>query len=1314
MNEQLIFQLLFEIGGQPLVDQFRASLDATRKSAEGMSPGLKAAADEIDALTNKASKIEAFAALKAQTNETANSLAAAKAGLAALNAEFDRGDTSSVKVTRAFAQAEQQVARLTTQHNSLSAQLQRSGADLQRAGISTSNLAGAHAELSSKIAGSVQNFISLTNSSGQHVSALERIKQGATSVGGAIKNVGEFALSTGRRLLEISGIAGVVTTALAAISGFKFFETGAEEASALDTSLAKLRATTNATGDELERLQRVAEEAGKATNTSATESVDALASLTSELGNQEAAVDALVPTLTLAKAAQISVADAVKVVTDSLKAFQIPASQSKEVVDLLAATALKTDANLGALTQAFGQLAPEAHELGFSFRDTVAVLGLLQTRGLSAEQASKSLRTAFAELANHSSQLSKDLAGLGIKTDSLENIIDGLAKAGPRGTEALQSLGAKGGNALLTLVQEGVGGLQQFQARLGDTAGAAKRTADILDDTIRNAAGNIRRDFRELAGDAVAGGIDPLKNELEKLDNEIKTVSNTTAFQRIKQAIADFVAEGVKKIDEFIHSFDFESASKSIADFVTGAAQSFKSIGEGFGAVKTVVSGVVTTIGAAVNVVQTFFYGVASATDLFIAGLLKAYQSLRVIGGASLQELQTIQEQVDTYYESAKEFNEKSANSYENLKDKITSFADAVLASGNAAKDAAPKHQEHAAAVEKTGSAVDEARRKYDALPASIRSSLPPFEKLLEAANRAAAAGKTSGEVIASASEKADDAAARAAAAFQNQQQKIIAARDAADQARAKLEALAQSGDANTDAFRAAQAELAAAERELRNLTSSADAAKPSLHDLKAAFSELGIQSQQALQQAADNAKNAFDTIQAGSDGSKAALADEQNAFLAYAQKRLAASAQLGDAARQQVKEELESKAAILDITGALADLEKQSDSSQAATTSDAQRAAAALNNEANAARRLANSFSGGGGGGGGGKPLDEATRKATEEIHKYGDDGGESLAKLDEALANTRQSFLNLSPAAAKAFDAHLVSDFNSAVDSTGIGLGRVISAMNSAAAETQRDVANQRKQLDELIDSLNNTGQAGRNAFGGIDQYAGKSVEEIQAMIDSIKNGTSQFNLLGQQDLSRLLSALDAAKQKAEAAAQAAKQAADEFDNLAKSIHDQLLQEQGDQLDLENERHQEELAKLKELADEGKIDAQKYAQAVADENALHELKLQHIEEQQQKDAEAKKQQQQQPTGGGGGGSGGGSGSGGGQQQQGGGGGFNGQQQDQSGKSGGVSDQKQPPALHPITINLGDLKAQVHATPSNADILQKVLSELIFSQSRS
>ena len=239
----------------------------------------------------------------------------------------------------------------------------------------------------------------------------------------------------------------------------------------------------------------------------------------------------------------------------------------------------------------------------------------------------------------------------------------------------------------------------------------------------------------------------------------------------------------------------------------------------------------------------------------------------------------------------------------------------------------------------------------------------------------------------------------------------------------------------------------------------------------------------------------------------------------------------------------------------------------------------------------------------------------AAEKYDRFKDVGEEGFAALVKGIADTRAGFLSLSDAAAKFYDSELkgIFDFTTESDSAGAGFQRVAVAMAEAADVTNKAIAIQRNQLAGEIDQINQLGTASHHSLGSFGEDADKASARMSALADLIKEGKYQAGLLGQADLAPLQQALEAAAQRAQQLAQQTRQDIDAFNQLAQSAQDALDQEEGNQGSLEDRRHQKTLKDLQDAAKAaGKLNSDTYLQAVADENKLHELKLQHIREQQ------------------------------------------------------------------------------------------------------
>ena len=143
---------------------------------------------------------------------------------------------------------------------------------------------------------------------------------------------------------------------------------------------------------------------------------------------------------------------------------------------------------------------------------------------------------------------------------------------------------------------------------------------------------------------------------------------------------------------------------------------------------------------------------------------------------------------------------------------------------------------------------------------------------------------------------------------------------------------------------------------------------------------------------------------------------------------------------------------------------------------------------------------------------------------------------------------------------------------------------------------------------------GGAGQTSLGGVAQATNADIAGMQAFSDSIKNGSFQLGILNKSDLSGLQGAIDGAINRAKALADAVQQAKDTLAAKSSSAQDAIDQATGNLDAIEERRHRKELADLRDIATKaGELNTKAFNDAVAKENKLHELNLQHIKEQQQ-----------------------------------------------------------------------------------------------------
>lgn len=1041
----------------------------------------------------------------------------------------------------------------------------------------------------------------------------------------AEKSIGtETAFGFVKQHLEELTLAALALSA--AFKGIEFGKESLKNAEDVESSLSRVRALAKDGADAFGEMDDAVEKAARAVNVSTQESASGLAALVSTGMSAKDAMEALVPTLQLAKIAQIDVGQASQIVTQNLQAFNLPASDAQKIVDQLTEASHGAAGGLGAMSATLAQLAPDAKALGLSFIDTVSVLGVLNDKGVDATKSVRGLRTVFQELQNPASNLRQELFALGDGTGNFSTAITTLNSGTPRAQQALQSLSGSARTLVQALGEAGPGAISAFNAKLQETGGLADRVAKALDDNLGGASKRFGFAIESIGEKLAKPVLAPFADELGKLAGELNKFADSSDFAEIQTQIGEMARNAAKAIDELVHSIDWKSFLKDGKETLSGLSDSFAKLSENVTSVATGIGKVMDGLGVAYHAASTTLHAAAQAATSSLGsiaeGVGSATLALNKLTGTSTDAAQSLLEVGKNLHGASDLIGGETTQQIEATQKGLDSLvgsaqkaATATQAHGAAASEAAPKIEDHAKASEKSAAASENLTQHLGLVP--------------EYLEKTAGAAEATIPYLAKVS---DEAIHLGGGALQDARKAL------ADTAKAFAD-LQRDSSATPQAIEAARQAFIAANRELEKLQANTQVAIVGLGQFDDRMKLAGIQSQQSLGETANTLKTLFDDAQKASDGSAASIADLQNIFLKYAQARLAATAQLDEGAQASAQSDLEAKAAALGLAEALERIEKGAGGAGNALAGAGNKASQFTQGATQASGSMDN--------------LTQSTEESQKQFTEWGQNADKASVALGNAKANTahandgmkalsegiaaaRNMFLSISDAAAKAYDTILQGAFKMGHSDDGSGFDRVARAMQTALDKVNAEIAAQRTALNGLIGTYNEMGNESVADFLKSGKSAESATAGIDAMIASIKNGTYNMGLLGKQDMAGLLSALEAAKQRTDALAQAAEQAKQQFEDMAQRIHDDLLQEQGDQDALENERHQKALQNLSDEAKQtGQLDSATYAKAVADENALHDLKMKHLQEQQQQ------QQKSSGAGGGGSSSGGGSGSG-------------------------------------------------------------------------
>lgn len=212
-------------------------------------------------------------------------------------------------------------------------------------------------------------------------------------VAGALGSIGAAAETAGRAL-TLGVTAPLMTAAGAAIQTGMQFDASMSNVYGLMSSL-------NLSQEQMDALRDTAREMGATTKFSASEAADAMGYM-ALAGWDDAQVIAGIPgVLNLAAAANMDLAKASDIVTDTMTPFGMAAERAGEAADVFAYAQANSNTTVEALSEAMKYAAPTADAFGMTLQDTAAAMGVLANAGIKGSQGGTTLNAMLRDMKNN-------------------------------------------------------------------------------------------------------------------------------------------------------------------------------------------------------------------------------------------------------------------------------------------------------------------------------------------------------------------------------------------------------------------------------------------------------------------------------------------------------------------------------------------------------------------------------------------------------------------------------------------------------------------------------------------------------------------------------------------------------------------------------------------------------------------------------------------------------------------------------------------------------------------------------------------------
>lgn len=311
------------------------------------------------------------------------------------------------------------------------------------------------------------------------------------------------------QLLGLDKVIGAVGLAYA-------MKQAVQAAAAFEQQIATIQGVTGASAEEMSKLVTISRELGATSRYSSTQVAEALLTLVRAGQSVEQATTTITGVMNLAQGEMISLAEASDLVIASLAQFQVKAYESSRFVDVLVTSSNAANTSAVELGMALKFAGTFAATAGVSFEETSAALAVLSNNNLRGMLGGTSLRAIIALLVNDTDELEKSLSRLNLKysdvditTRGLVPVLKTLRDAGLDTKSALDIFGREAAPGALALTRQ-LGDLERIIGLNNDAAGAGKRLADVVSNTLSGALDRLGNSFSQVAisaGDSGALGV---------------------------------------------------------------------------------------------------------------------------------------------------------------------------------------------------------------------------------------------------------------------------------------------------------------------------------------------------------------------------------------------------------------------------------------------------------------------------------------------------------------------------------------------------------------------------------------------------------------------------------------------------------------------------------------------------------------------------------------------------------------------------------------------------------------------------------------
>lgn len=316
-----------------------------------------------------------------------------------------------------------------------------------------------------------------------------------------------------------------------------------------ESQMSTVGAISNATAEDMQVLTNKAKELGIESVFSAKQAGEAFQYMAMAGWDTEQMLDGIGGVMDLAAASGEDLGLVSDIVTDSLTAFGLQASDTSRFVDILASASSSSNTNVAMLGESFKYVAPVAGAMGYAVEDVSVSLGLMANSGIKASQAGTSFRQILMGMQGGVELTGSQIGKLRVEMENSDgtmrawnDVVLDLRDGFARLTDA-----EKASNAETIANKEGMSGLLAI-------VNASETDFNRLSESIENSAGTAAK-MGAIKLDNLQGQVTLMKSSVEGL--------GIAFYDKMAEPLKEAVKSGVNSVNELTQSLSNGELSHS-------------------------------------------------------------------------------------------------------------------------------------------------------------------------------------------------------------------------------------------------------------------------------------------------------------------------------------------------------------------------------------------------------------------------------------------------------------------------------------------------------------------------------------------------------------------------------------------------------------------------------------------------------------------------------------------------------------------------------------------------------------------------------